>query len=156
MAHQFKSKILTLLLLVLFTAGCAPQATPTPVDAIGTIAAQLASQMLTQTAAAYSPTPFPATDTPVPTASETMIPTPVETAIPQVIGKSPCYAGPGESYGLVSYISDTKEVEVLGLGNTPGWYVIVNHYYGSPCWISAEFLAVDPNSDFSNLPVFTP
>jgi hypothetical protein len=112
--------------------------------------------MLTQTSAAYSPTPFPATDTPIPTPTETLIPTPAETAIPQVTGQSPCYTGPGDTYPLSSNISDTKKVEVLGLGNVPGWYVIKNPYFGSPCWINAEHLIVDPNSDFSDLPVFTP
>jgi hypothetical protein len=144
-------------LTISVTAACTPQ-TPVPptVDTISTIAMQLASQMLTETVAAYSPTPPPATDTPVPTATETLPPTVAVTSIPEVVGQSPCYTGPGDSYALTSNISDTKKVEIVGVGSVPGWYIINNPYFGSTCWISADHLKLDPNSDFSNLPVISP
>jgi hypothetical protein len=143
---------------MIFTiAACTPQTPPPPtVDTIGTIAMQLASQMLTETVAAYSPTPPPATDTLVPTATETLPPTVATTGIPEVVGQSPCYTGPGGSYPLTSNISDTKKVEIVGVGSVPGWYIINNPYFGSTCWISADNLKLDPNSDFSNLPVISP
>lgn len=142
---------------VFLVAACSPQTPPPPtVDTISTIAMQLASQMLTETVAAYSPTPPPATDTPVPTPTETLPPTAAVTSIPEVVGQSPCYTGPGNTYALTSNISDTKKVEIVGVGNVPGWYIIKNPYFGSTCWISAEHLKLDPNSDFSNLPVMSP
>ncbi len=157
MKKHVPQMIFLFLIPPIIVTACGPQATPPPtIDVISTIAVQLASQMQTQTAAAYSPTPLPVTDTPIPTATETIIPTPAATSIPEVIGKSPCYTGPGDAYTLTSYISNTKKVEILGMGSVPGWYVIKNPYFRSPCWISAEFLKLDPASDFSNLPVITP
>jgi hypothetical protein len=136
---------------------CTPQTPPPPtVDTISTIAMQLASQMLTETVAAYSPTPPPSTDTPIPTATETIPPTTAVTSMPEVVGQSPCYAGPGDTYPLTSNISDTKKVEIVGVGSVSGWYIINNPYFGSTCWISAEHLKLDPNSDFSSLPVMSP
>lgn len=146
----------SLVMLSLLVA-CTPQTPPPPtVDTISTIAMQLASQMLTETVAAYSPTPPPATDTPVPTATETIPPAAVATDMPQVQGQSPCYTGPGNTYALTSNISDTKKVEIVGVGNVPGWYIIKNPYFGSTCWISADHLKLDPASDFSSLPVMSP
>ena len=152
---QYLFTMFTLTILILLP-GCAPQATPTPVDTIGTIAAQLASQMLTQTAAAYSPTPLPVTDTPIPTSTETLVPFPIITNIPRVVGQTPCYTGPGPAYSLTSNITDTKKVELVGIGSVSGWYLIKNPYFGSICWVSADHLQFDPTSDFSNLPVMTP
>jgi hypothetical protein len=140
------------------TAACTPQTPPPPtVDTISTIAMQLASQMLTETVAAYSPTPVPPTETAVPTATETLPPTVAATEMPKLIEQaSPCYAGPGSTYPLISNISGTKKVEIVGIGSTAGWYIIKNPYFGSTCWISAENLILDPNSDFSSLPVMSP
>ncbi len=131
--------------------------TPT-VDIIGTTAAQLASLMLTQTSAAYTPTPLPVTDTPIPqfTDTPTLEPTPAVTSIPKISGTTACYAGPGSSYGLVSNLSDTEEVIVVGVGSIPGWYVIENPYYGSLCWVSAQNLTIGPDFDVSGLPVINP
>ena len=157
MKTRIPQMIFLFLILPIIATACGPQATPPPtVDTISTIAVQLASQMQTQTAAAYSPTPPPVTDTPIPTVTETIIPTPATTAVPQVVGQSPCYVGPGPSYKLTSNISDYKLVEIVGIGSIDGWYVIKNPYFGSNCWISTDHLKLDPNSDFSNLPIITP
>jgi hypothetical protein len=154
---QNLNKISLCFLTISAVVACTPQTPPPPtVDSISTIAMQLASQMLTETVAAYSPTPPPATETPAPTATETPPPTAVVTNIPEVVGSSPCYTGPGDTYPLTSNISDTKKVEIVGVGNVPGWYIINNPYFGSTCWISAEHLKLDPNSDFSGLPVISP
>jgi hypothetical protein len=142
------------LIPILLLSACAPQADATPtVDIVGTMAAEMAAVMLTQTASAHSPTP-PPTDTPIPPPSET--PTPSATSVPVVIGFSPCYEGPGPNYRLTSNISDTKKVEILGIGSVPGWYVIENPYFFSPCWIAAEHLQLDPNFDPSGYPVISP
>lgn len=154
----FKQTVFSCLFMLSLLVACTPQ-TPVPptVDTISTIAMQLASQMLTETVAAYSPTPVPPTETPVPTATETLPPTTAATSMPQVIAQvSPCYAGPGSTYPLISNISGTKKVEIVGVGSTTGWYIIKNPYFGSTCWISAENLILDPNSDFSSLPVMSP
>ena len=140
---------------------CLPPSNPNPtptIDIIGTTAAQLASMMLTQTAAAYTPTPFPSTDTPVPlfTDTPTLEPTPAVTSIPKIAGATACYAGPGSSYGLVSNLSDTEEVIVMGIGSVPGWYVIENPYYGSLCWVSSQNLTLGPDFDPSSLPTINP
>ncbi|MFN8413127.1 MAG: hypothetical protein U0Z26_12140 [Anaerolineales bacterium] len=152
---------LTLTLVFIFTmmAGCTPQATPIPtVDTISTIAVQLASQMLTQTVAAYSPTPLPPTVTPTLAMTDTSTPNPepVATKKPEVVGAAPCYAGPGSSYALVSNISDTKKVELIGIGSVSGWYIIKNPYFNSPCWISAENLRIASDNDLSGFPTITP
>lgn len=154
MTNDWNRHIIAIALAAALLSACAPQAEATPtVDVIGTVAAEMAIVMLTQTAAAYSPTP-PPTETPIPLPSET--PTPAATSIPIVIGFSPCYEGPGSSYRLTSNISDTKGVELLGIGSVPGWYVIRNPYFYSPCWIAAEHLRLDPNFDPSTLPVISP
>ncbi len=140
-----------LALLTLLSA-CAPAAPPTPaVDVVGTRAAELASMMLTQTVAAYSPTP-PPTFTPEPTA--TIEPTPAEIEVPRIKnGPAPCYVKPSTSAVLTSNISNTKIVELLAIGATPGWYKIRNPYFYSPCWVTEEYLKLDENMDLSTFPI---
>lgn len=145
--HLISSGLATLILL----SACAPEATPIPVDVIGTRAAELASMMLTQTVAAYSPTP-PPTFTPEPTA--TIEPTPAEIKVPRIKnGPAPCYVKPSTSAVLTSNISDFKIVELLAIGATPGWYKIRNPYFNSPCWVSEEYLKLDENMDLSTFPI---
>lgn len=153
-------KLLTFaIFLITSLSACSSQATPAPtVDVISTIAMQLASQMQTQTVAAYSPTPLPSTTTPTPSVTDTATPTAeyVATRRPEVIGRSPCYTGPGPTYALTSNISDTKKVELLGIGSVPGWYIIKNPYFNSPCWISEEDLKIFSDIDLSTFPTITP
>jgi hypothetical protein len=142
---------------ILFLAACTPQATPPPVDIVGTMAAQLASEMLTQTVAAYSPTPPPATSTPIPTETATPAPTKDPNKnIVTVVKHTPCWFGPGSSYGLVSYINVPKKVELRGIGSVPGWYIIKNPYFNSSCWVAIEDVQVDDDVDLANFPVVTP
>jgi hypothetical protein len=155
------------LIMTLMVGACAPEATPPPVDIAGTVAVQLASSMLTQTAAAYSPTsppspsPFPATETPIPTI--TAVPEATKDQSVSIIRlknlpdpQPACRLGPGDSYELTSYINTPKDVELLGIGSVPGWYVIKNPYFGSPCWIPVDIVEIDPAMDLSNFPVITP
>jgi hypothetical protein len=158
-----RSLHLIVLVVTLLTA-CTPKAPATPtVDAVGTRVAELAAIMMTQTAAAYSPTPLPSptfTATPAFTETPTLEPTPATTSIPKVtgsVGYAPCYkGGPGAPYGLDSNITDTKEVEVVGIGSVPGWYVIINPYFYTQCWIAAENLVLDPNFNAAAFPTITP
>ena len=150
-------KNLYILLVLILAGGCNSTPTPPPVDLSGTLAVQLASMMLTQTVAAYSPTPQPTfTPEPLPTETLTLEPEALATKRPEVIGQSPCYAGPGPTYQLTSYISDTKKVELIGIGSVPGWYVIKNPYFSSPCWIAAENLRIYSDNDLSGFPTITP
>lgn len=156
-----KNTMPSVITLALLLTACAPQTQSNPVptvDIIGTTAAQLAGVMLTQTAGAVTPTPLPPTETPVPQVTETptVEPQPAETAIPQVSGNTACYAGPGSTYALVINISEFELVEVIGVSNTPGWYVILDPVYGSQCWIGAEFVNLGPDFDLSVLPTMYP
>lgn len=146
------------LAVILVLSACAPKApTPPPVDVIGTMAAQLASDMLTQTVAAYSPTPPPPTITLTPTETPTVEPTKDSSKkTVTVIGQSPCYFGPGPNYQLESYISDTKKVELLGIGSVQGWYVIMNPYFHQACWLAAENVHIDTDMDLTQFPTISP
>ena len=159
-----RSRILYIDLIVFLAltviVGCTPKtATPPPVDIAGTIAVQLASSMMTQTVAAYSPTPPPATDTPVPTVvAITDTPEYVATKRPQVRNatKAPCWLGGPASNKLSDNISDYKVVDLLGVGSIPGWYVIRDPYNHGTCWISAKDLVLTSDIDISKYPVMTP
>ena len=145
--------------VTLIGTACTPQATSTPVDSIGTTAAQLAMVMLTQTAGAYSPTPLPPTETPTPSFTQTPVIAPSNTKPPKRPGTTEftgCWTGPGPTYKLISNIDPKKYVDVIGIGSVPGWYVIRNPYFHNPCWIEIAHLNVDPNMDFSVFPVMTP
>ena len=152
-----------LALALVIVTGCTPKAaTPPPVDVAGTIAVQLASSMLTQTVAAYSPTPPPVT----PTLTPTIVPmTPTETVYVATnrpkIQKDPqaaCWKGgpPSLGYKLDSNITFPKSVDLLGVGSIPGWYIIRNPYFHAPCWVSAEDLQILSDINISTYPVMTP
>jgi hypothetical protein len=150
--HHLAISGLTILILL---AACAPAATPigpSQADQIGTRAAELASVMMTEIVAAYSPTPSP-TFTPEPTATATIEPTAAVINPPTIKGFAPCYVKPSTTAVLTSNISDTKKVELLAIGSMPGWYKIKNPYFNSPCWVAAENLALDPNMDLSTFPI---
>ena len=150
------------LLTLALIAGCSTPktATPPPVDIAGTIAVQLASSMLTQTVAAYSPTPeatFTFTPTIPAPPTETVY---VATNRPKVVGFASCWEkGPGPVSGyatLSSHINDAKKVDLLGTGSVPGWYIIRNPYNNGICWIKAEELYILSDIDVSVYPVMTP
>lgn len=146
---------LTILTAAAVLAACAP-ATPTqpPVDVVGTRAMELASIMLTETVAAYSPTPEPTFTPEPPTATPTLEPTPAEIALPITQnGPGGCYIKPDVTSTRISFIDDYEEVELLAIGSTPGWYKITNPYFGSPCWIEELYLKIDPNMDLSVIPI---
>ena len=144
-------------LALLTVSACTSEPTPPPVDVVGTMAIQLASVMLTQTVAAYSPTPPPPTITLTPTETPTIEPTKDSSKkTVKVVGQSPCYFGPGPAYTLESYISDTKIVELLGIGSVPGWYIVMNPYFYQACWIAAENVQIDTDMDLTQFPTITP
>ncbi len=153
--------------LTTFTlAACAPQATAAPtVDVAGTMAVEIAAMMQTQTAGAVTPTPVPPTETATPIFTETSSVPPTETSEPKppaVVVFTGCYTGPGENYTLISNIdpsirnSGRQRVDILGMGNEPGWVVIRNPYFNNPCWVRLEHMEIDPQTDLSQYPVMTP
>ncbi|NOH03170.1 MAG: hypothetical protein HND47_15020 [Chloroflexi bacterium] len=146
-------------------ASCAPQTPATPtVDIVGTAAAQMASVMLTQTAGAVTPTPPAPTETATPAITDTPAVPTEKPALspPSVVKFAGCWAGPGESYTLISNIDPSirkagrQVVTILGVGSEPGWYIIRNPYFNNPCWIRAENMEIDPLMDLSQFPVMTP
>jgi hypothetical protein len=161
MPRRNKGPRLRAALLALATtllAACAPPQPAVPtVDQLATAVAQAAYDLLTQTAAAASPTPPPTyTLTPSPTDP----PTPTSTAgpvkMPVILEFTGCWYGPGSAYTLESNISKGKRVELLGIGSVPGWYIIRNPYFHKPCWVQAAVLKIDPATDLSQYPAMTP
>jgi hypothetical protein len=153
------------LIVILASTACIPQATATPVDVIGTTAAQLAMVMLTQTAGAVTATPVPPTTTQTLPPTETPAPTPTDDGKRQptvVITFVPCFTGPDESYTFISNIdpsirrSGKQVVEILGIGNVPGWVVIRNPYFNNPCWVREEHMEIGPHIILPDYPVMTP
>ena len=153
-----KIHVLFLIGFLFSVSSCSPQEDATPtVDVIGSMAAEMAASMQTQTAAAYTPTPSPVTPSPIP--SNTPIPEPTKDPTLDVITvviDAPCYTGPGDTYVLTSNIEAPEPVELLGIGSVPGWYIIRNPYFESPCWIAIDAVELDPNMDITIFPTMTP
>lgn len=161
---KFDLKKLTLVFLLgLVIAACAPQAPATPtIDVVGTVAAQMASEMLTQTAGAVTPTPIPPTETPTLAVTDTPSAPTEKPQVnpPRLIAQTGCWTGPGDTYTLISNIElnqqGRKNVIILGMGSEPGWVVIRNPYFNNPCWVKLESMEIDPNMDLSGYPLMTP
>jgi hypothetical protein len=126
-------------------------------DPMATAVAQAAVALLTQTAAAAPATP---TMTATPNPTETPIPvSPTSEDFgrePMTLSYAACWFGPGPSYKLESNISKGKGVELLGIGNVPGWYIIRNPYFHQPCWIQESDLKIFEGTDLTQYPVMTP
>jgi hypothetical protein len=142
-------------------AACAPRAATPSADVMATTVAQAAFDLMTQTAAAASPTPPPPTETvtPTPTVAPTETPTSAEPPRrPQTVADGvECWlGGPGAPNTLETHINHGKAVDLLGIGNTPGWYVIRDPYFHRPCWILATDLKFFQEPDPSKYPVMTP
>jgi hypothetical protein len=161
------STTLICILFILVGTSCAPKADAVPtVDVVGTMASELASVMQTQTAMAIpTATLVPiASATPSITETPTLSP-PTEEVKRQpsvVITFVPCFTGPDESYTFISNIdpsirtSGKQVVEILGIGNQPGWVVIRNPYFNNPCWVREENMEIGPHIILSDYPVMTP
>lgn len=153
---KYRILSLSILLIAALLAACAPSTPTQPaVDVVGTRAMELASLMLTQTVAAYSPTP-PPTFTPEPPATATIEPTPFVIDEPMIVnGPATCYIkqNPAPGSAFTSNISDGKIVELIAVGTTAGWYKIMDPYFNSPCWVPENNIQIDPNMDLSVFPV---
>lgn len=162
-ANQLRNFALHALCGALFVTSCAPQAATPTVDVIGTTAAHLAAQMLTQTAGAVTATPLLPSETPTPIFTDTPAAPPTDTPAPvppAVITTAGCWTGPGDNYTLISNIEPGPRgrtvVTILGTGSEPGWIVIRNPYFNNPCWIKIENLVIGPQINLSDFPVMTP
>ena len=139
-------------LLVSLACGINIDLTPPPptVIAPGTFVAQTFAA-LTQSGAGATPLPTA-------TADATFTPVQVQdTSTPQpttVTTDALCYAGPGETYEVVSNIKAGTQVKLLGRGAQAGWWVLENPVYKDPCWIMQQFVSIDPSIDTSNLLVY--
>ncbi len=143
---------------ILLVAACAPRPATPAVDVVGTTVAAMAFDLMTQTAAAATPTSAP-TDTPAPTPTDT--PNPEATVTPEhgypiTVNFAGCWFGPGPTYILESNIAKGKRVEPLGRGSVSGWYIIRNPYFHRPCWMSENDLKFDEGINLEALPIMTP
>ena len=142
-----------LVFILLLLAACAPQP---GVDVVATAAHMEAYVMQTLTAMAVPPTPT-LTFTPSPTPTITMTPEPtMPVKRPIITASTGCWRGPGPKFKLISNVEANRRVELLGIGSVPGWYVIRNPYYRTPCCIEAFYLQLDPRADTSTYPLMTP
>jgi hypothetical protein len=152
---RFLHQAVIVLITILISAACAPQATPSAGDLMATNIAM--GVIIARTRTAQAPT---ATRTATPTHTPlppTVTPTQGPIQPPVVVNFANCWLfGPGYSYSLDSHIKSGKQVQLIGVGSTPGWYIIINPYYGTPCWIQAADLSIDPNMDLSQFPLMTP
>lgn len=88
---------------------------------------------------------------------ETVSPVPVPTAQdPLVAYAALCWWGPGPIYEVISSLKQDIRVKLAGKGSIPGWYLVDNPIYHVPCWVQDDYLQIDPNTDLSTLPIFTP
>ena len=74
---------------------------------------------------------------------------------PTVNATTLCWGGPGALYDVVSSVTQGTQVELLGIGEDEGWFVIVNPRFGIPCWIAAADLDIDPQLDIGALQEFS-
>ncbi len=155
MKLRFFLQAVTGLSLILMGTACASKATPSPVDQQATNIAMGVAIAQTQTAQAPTLTPsVTPTQTPLP---PTATPTKGPVQPPVVVGFANCWLfGPGYSYSLDSHIKSGKQVKLIGVGSVPGWYIIINPYYSTTCWIQAANLSIDPNMNLSQIPMMTP
>jgi len=154
---------LAVLLVGVVVSACAPQATTPTLDVVGTVAAQLAADMLTQTAAAPTSTPLPPTETPTPAITDAPPELPTEPPVPKppaVIVFAGCWTGPGDTYTLISNIDPgprgRRVVTILGVGSVEGWIIIRNPYFNNPCWIRIENMQIESTTHLYDYPIMTP
>ena len=139
-----------MVLLIVLAACNLPQQTPTN-DFPDTQLAAFAPPRVSTT----PPTNPPATFTPVPTIIPIGSPT-ADLFHPLVIKNALCWEGPGAAYLVVSAVKNGEQVELLGRGSNPGWWVIDNPIYHDPCWVTQDVLQIDPSFDSANLKIFYP
>jgi len=106
---------------------------------------------------------LPATETATPEPVYTSTTEMTETSAPAPTAQDPlvskaalCWWGPGPVYDVISSLKQDVRVKLVGRGSIPGWLLIENPTYHVPCWVQEGYLQIDPATDFSVLPIFTP
>jgi len=159
--------LLSVLVLLVVSAGCAPAGSPTSdSNFISTAVAQTFVAGLVQTSAAATlasmgepPTATPTLVPELPTLTPTPIPVFTSTpgGVPQISVSVPtnCRVGPGKVYDRIGSLLVGEVAEVLGR-NTAGnyWYIRNPDATGGFCWLWGEYATVAGNT--STLPVYAP
>ncbi len=156
MNPRFPHPVILGLVLILLSSACATDSTPSPADLQATNIAMGVAVAWTKTAKAPTATRTPA---PTHTPSPTITPTKPPAKPPVVSTFASCWWGPwgpGNNYHLESNIEAGEQVQIVGIGTVPGWYIIINPYFYQRCWIQAANLTIDPNMDLSTIPIMTP
>jgi len=98
------------------------------------------------------------TETPAqaPAPTETIVAPSATPQSPTVINSTLCWLGPGDKYEVVSALSKSQSVEVIGRGSIEGWLIIRNPIYKDPCWVQARDLQLDASFDVNGLQVYNP
>jgi hypothetical protein len=144
------------IVVILLSTACASNSTPSAADQEATNIAMGVAVARTKTARAPTAT---RTATPTYTPSPTVTPTKPPAKPPVVATFASCWWGPwgpGNNYHLESNIEAGEQVQIVGIGSIPGWYIIINPYFYQRCWIQAADLTIDPNMDLSTIPLMTP
>ena len=156
MTPRFLRPVIIGLVVILLSSACATSSTPSPADQQATNIAVGVAAARTKTASAPTAT---RTATPTYTPSPTITPTKPPAKPPVVSTFASCWWGPWSqdtTYHLESNIEAGEQVQIVGVGSVPGWYIIINPYFYQRCWIKAADLSVDPNMDLSTIPQMTP
>ena len=122
-------------------------------DVAATIYLLQTSAASTQTALVEEVPTSAATPVPTITMTASITPTPQN---PTVTRLTLCLMGPGSVYKVVSSLKPGTQVQLLGIGSVPGWFVAQNPTYHVRCWIAAQDLELDPAFNVSSLQVFNP
>ncbi len=158
MISSLRCSLAFIFVVGLIAASCTPAYRAGGPDVAGTMVA--ATIFVLQTSAAATQTALiqavpTSAATPVPT--DTIVPTITPTpGNPVVTRLTLCLGGPGNVYNVISSIKAGTEVELLGIGSVPGWFIILNPIYHDRCWIDAASLRLAPGFNTSNLQVFNP
>ena len=154
---RFLQLVIIGLVMILLSAACASNSNPLPADQQATNIAMGVALAWTRTAEAPTVTPSATpTHTPHP---PTATPTKGPIKPPTVVNFASCWWGPWSrdtAYGLENNINPGEQVQIVGVGSIPGWYIIISPLYGQRCWIQATNLTIDPNMDLSQYPIMTP
>lgn len=100
-------------------------------------------------------TQLPPTDTLTPTRTATSTPSPTSEPPSMVVNAdAACRVGPGLVYDINAYLSKDAVPIMLGHDSDSDWWSIKEPIFNTECWVSAEVVTVQGNTD--SLPVFTP
>jgi hypothetical protein len=74
----------------------------------------------------------------------------------EVIDDTLCWTGPGAPYDVVSSLLAGVQVDIIGLGEISGWWIIEHPEFSTiACWIPEDALNIDPNLDTSLLRLYS-